>query len=278
MSGPIRGHGRSKYSQSKYSSNFESYENVSDDDYDSISSRERIRRRNRGEERGRGEIYRVQKSKYVRFSPYELRDNDERRQRLREIDRNDWCHDKFDSTPKNTRNNSTDYDNNSDDDNSSDNNSNDSDVRARQWKHDKYDENDSDTYRTVTRHHIHKSSSIRQKKATAAVTTVSEDESMSESDDIGDRAGGADSDDGSKTYGYKVSVKGLSGSIGTIAGLTKLFSKWGRIINCGIERSGSAGYVVYEDKEAAKDAVKLATGTEYKGKKLTVTHNGLMIL
>lgn len=100
----------------------------------------------------------------------------------------------------------------------------------------------------------------------------------SDNDDDDDEMGSEEGEKTGEIRGYKVSVKGLSAAISTVSGLTKVFSKWGKITDCGIDKDEKSGYVVYEDKEAAKDAVTFVNKTEYHGKKLVVSHDGLLII
>lgn len=242
-----RGHGRTKYMQSKYAET-SVYEEVDetlspDTGYDD------------GIGSGKGAIYRTRKRMYKRFSPYERKTRDSDRP---------WTHDKFDENEDNDR--FDDY--------------NDRRVeggrrerrerREDRWEHDKYDESGAKGKEDKRREHRHvhsrKRSSSRSMERGESGEEAEEDTGMSSE---GEKAG--------EIRGYKVSVSGLSGGISNISGLTKVFSKWGKITDCGVGRDGKSGYVVYDDKEAAKDAVTFVNKTEYNGKKLVVSHDGLLI-
>lgn len=269
MSGRIvKGHGRTKYVQSRYASSsiYEDvdesnyFNNWSDDDYDDDDV-------NMGDRRA---VYRVRKTRPMRFNPYE-------RRRPRGSDLT-WTHDKFEEN--NNSNNEEEEDNNRSDEDYERTVSivheKRGDKHKNRWKHDKYDETITIERGNSKREHehIHKSKSSRKSRKDYDDDDDDDDhhyDRMDSDDDGGDNEPG-------KICGYKVSVKGLSGDISSIPGLTKFFSKWGKIVNCGIDRDGTAGYVVYDDKEAAKDAVTLVTKTEYNGKKLIVSHGGLLIM
>lgn len=233
-----RGHGRTKYAQSRYAGS-SVYESIDDEPHGDEDD-------DMGGSSRKGTIYKVRKSKYVRYSPY-------KRGRTKNSDLV-WTHDKYNENGSDSGE-EIEYERT---------------VRIyreggkkRQrndrWEHDKYEEERGDERRR-------KSSSSRRRNDNHEKYESEDDDEMDSGREELDR-----------NCGYKVSVRGLSGDISTVAGLTKFFSRWGKIINCGIGRSGTSGYIVYDDKDAAKDAVALVTKTEYNGKRLVVSHDGLLI-
>lgn len=246
-----RGHGRTKYVQSKYAES-SVYEEV-DETLPSWNDYEDTRP-------SKGAIYRVRKERYKRFSPYERRSRDSDRS---------WTHDKFDEDEDNERIEAR---------RGGGRRRRERERRGDRWVHDKYDESEENDQSDEMHRHDHSSSNSSRRRRRRSSSRSRSMERMKSDDDDDDEMGSEEGEKTGEIRGYKVSVKGLSAAISTVSGLTKVFSKWGKITDCGIDKDEKSGYVVYEDKEAAKDAVTFVNKTEYHGKKLVVSHDGLLII